>query len=142
MSSSVECLPDYFCLPPDERLPAAAREDVERDRDEVDLAPLERAGDFFFVVERLVVVEPLERDPPEREPLDRELPDAALSFAGVAAGAGAGVAGGALAEATRVRPPATATRGSKPSSMSAIRAPMATAMAAARPRNTPIFNVG
>ena len=86
----------------------------------------ERAAGFL-AAERLVVVEPLELE---------------LLFTGAAAWGGAGVAAGALADAARVRPPATATSGWKPSSANAIRAPAVIAIAAARPKNTPIFSVG
>src|SRR3954447_8059700 len=72
-----------------------------------------RVAGFFFAATRLVVVEPPELD---------------VLFAGAMTGRGAGVAAGAVAAAAaagaaRVRPPATATSGSKPSSLSAIRAP-------------------
>ena len=85
------------------------------------------AGAFLVVVRFFVVAEP-----PELERL----------FAGAAAGGGVGLAAGALADAVRVRPPATATSGSKPSSLSAISAPAVIANAAARPKKMPIFSVG
>jgi hypothetical protein len=85
----------YFLLP--ERL-------LPLERDEPDFFLLEpELDDFdfdlaagFFAAERFVVV----FEPDEREAL----------LAGAAVGGG-GVAAGALAEAERVRPPATATRG-------------------------------
>jgi hypothetical protein len=104
------------------------REPLERD--ELDFFRV--AG--FFAVERLVEV-------PDREVLRAGV--LAAGATGIAVGAGvAGAAAGAVAEALWVRAPATGTRTSKPSSASAIRAPAVIAIAAARPRNTPIFNVG
>jgi hypothetical protein len=99
---------------------------LERDellRAPLRLAPLEedrRAGAFR------VVVPPLERD---------ELRAGALS-------GGGGATAGALADAAFVRPPATASSGSIPSSRSAITAPTVMAIAAPSPRKIPIFRVG
>src|SRR6266496_5546390 len=109
-----------YLRPPEGRLPRPAERVLLLERDDGDfLAAGFFAAAFLVVVRFFVLVEPPE--------LERLLP-------GEAAGGGAGVAAGALAEAARVRPPATATNGSKPSSPSAISAPAVIAIAAPRPR--------
>ena len=116
------------------------RDPLERDRDEDERDPLER-----FAPER----EP-PRLPPEREddlrvverPVVDRLAVLELLRAALAAGGGEGVAGGGIAEAVAARPPAIATRGSQPSSVSASNAPTVMAIAAASPRKMPTFRVG
>jgi hypothetical protein len=121
---------------PDDREPLGFFLAVERDRVEpVERFPLPELVEDFLVVERRLLVEPLDRE--DREALERELPPLRAE---VPAGGGLGVAGGALAAATAVvRAPATGTRGWKPSSRKAMIAPAATATAAARARRIPTF---
>src|SRR5436305_19057 len=123
-----------YLRPPEERLRVPL--DLERDpldfEREPERLPRDRAGDFF-AGERLVAV----------ELLAGAAVGAGASVVGSSAAAGvAGFAAAGVAAAARVRPPATETRGWKPSSARAISAPTAIMTAAARPRKMPIFRFG
>ena len=118
--------------------------EVERDREEPERDLL--VDRDLLAVERRLAVEPpdlLAGDFRVLPPLELEAAAvvAGTSSVGAACG-GAGAAGGALEATAFVRPPATATNGRTPSSASAISAPTAMAIAAARPKKIPILRLG